>query len=50
MTKYILSKVAEGKFATLLKTNFFTGIFQGFRLQMLEHLFVADSEKWNKNI
>ena len=39
MKKSIYSNVARHKSATLLKMNFFIGIFQGFWLQIAEHIF-----------
>ena len=48
MKKFIFGKAAEFKTAALLKTNFFTGIFLSFRLQISEHLFVAASGKWKE--
>ena len=39
-------EVADCQPATLLKMNFFIGIFQGFWLQILEHLFSRTPFKW----
>ena len=39
-------KVADYQPATLLKMNFFIGIFQGFWLQISEHLFSRTPLKW----
>ena len=39
-------KVADCQPATLLKMNFFIGIFQGFWLQISEHLFSRTPLKW----
>ena len=39
MKIFIFSKVAGFQFVTLLKMNFFIGIFQGFWPQISEHLF-----------
>ena len=39
MKMFIFSKVADFQFGTLLKMNFFIGIFQGFWPQISEHLF-----------
>ena len=39
-------KVADCQPATLLKLNFFIGIFQGFWLQISEHLFYRTPLKW----
>ena len=39
-------KVADCQPATLLKMNFFIGIFQGFWLQIWEHLFSRTHFKW----
>ena len=39
-------KVADCQTATLLKMNFFIGIFQGFWLQITEHVFSRTPFKW----
>ena len=39
-------KVVDCQAATLLKMNFFIGIFQGFGLQISEHLFSRTPLKW----
>ena len=39
--KFIFSKAAGSKPATLLKMNFFIGLFQRFQLQRSEHLFLG---------